>query len=57
MLPVVLFVTINIIVAKADPTKKPAVANTGGMLAVVPEGSPPINDLAISSKPGGGVLG
>ena len=43
--------------AMADPTKRPGDADTGGMLVVVLEGSSSINDLAIFSKPGGGIFG
>ena len=44
-------------VAMADLAKRLADADTGGALAVVPEGSSPINDSVISLKPGGGIFG
>ena len=43
--------------AMPDPTKKPGDADPQGMLvASMAEGLSPVNDLALSLKPGGGVF-
>ena len=47
----------DVIVAMVDPAKRPGDADTREVLAVVPEGSSPINDLVISLKPGDGIFG
>ena len=58
MLPVISswHISVDIIVAMADPAKRPGDADPWGMLVVVPGGSSPINDPVISLKPGGGIF-
>ena len=42
--------------ATTDSAKRPGDADPQGMLVVVPGGLSPINDSAISLKPGGGIF-
>ena len=49
-------IQVDIIVVMAVPAKKPcAMVSSGGTLMIVHGELPPLKDLAISAKPGGGI--